>query len=92
MADKIELTEPEEKVFQFLKKLYPRDFTIEELAERLNMERSTIHNHLLFLKRIKRIIFTRKVRKSKLYSYNPNWESEELETKERQDEINSEPE
>lgn len=54
------------------------------------MERSTIYNHLLFLKRIKRILFTRKDGKLKLYSYNPNWESDKLKINEGGN--NSEPE
>jgi len=70
MSD-ITLREDEKRILDFLTENHPKDYTIPEIAEALNLERSTTHNHILFLKRIGRIIHSRTIQKTKCYTINP---------------------
>lgn len=71
--DDIQLNESEQKIFDFLKEKYPKDYSIIELADVMDMKRPTVHNHILFLVRIEKIIHSRTVSKTKFYTVHANY-------------------
>ena len=64
----IELTEEEKKIVKFLEDNYPRDYSVSEISESLNIHRSTVSIRVDFLKRMKKIVQTRTLGKSILYT------------------------
>lgn len=66
----ITLSEMEEQVLNFFKREYPRDYTIQEVAENLNIHRNTASNHINFLERIGKLIMSRTVGRMNFYTIN----------------------
>lgn len=58
-----------EKILNFLKKNYPKDFNIQEIADETKIHRNTISTYLKVLVAEKNIQFSRKIGNITLYSF-----------------------
>ncbi len=67
---KIELSEMEERVLNFFRGEYPKDFTIQEVAENLKIHRNTASTHINFLERIEKLVLSRTVGRMNFYTIN----------------------
>lgn len=70
LMTQIELSEMEKRVLNFFREHYPRDYTIQEVADELDIHRNTASTHIHFLKRIDKLILTRTLGKMNFYTIN----------------------
>jgi len=64
------LSNPEikQKILKFLEKHYPKDFTIQEVADKVLFHRNTVSTYLKVLVAEKKAMITRNIGKVNLYS------------------------
>lgn len=59
-----------EKILEFLKKSYPKDFNIQEIADKTDIHRNTVSTYVKVLVAEEELKITRKMGRMRLYSYN----------------------
>jgi len=62
--------EIKERIFEFLRDNYPKDFNIQEIADKTEIHRNTVSTYVKVLVVEKKLKVTRKMGKINLYSYN----------------------
>ena len=63
-----EVAEIGQKILNFLEKNYPKDFSIQEIADELKIHRNSVSTHIRILQASKHIKLTRKLGTSKLFT------------------------
>lgn len=61
-----------QKILTILKESFPKDFTIQEVANATGVHRNTISTYLKVMNAEKKVVITRKIGKINLYSYFKN--------------------
>lgn len=59
--------EVEKKVLRFLRKEYPKDFSIEEIAAETGLHRNTVSKYLFGLEKEEKVKISRNVGRAKMY-------------------------
>jgi DNA-binding IclR family transcriptional regulator len=59
-------------ILTFLKKEYPKDFSIQEIADRTNMHRNTISIYLKVLRAEETVVVSRVIGNNTMYSISQN--------------------
>ena len=59
-----------EKIFSLLKRNFPKDFSIQEVADDTGFHRNTVSTYLKVLVAGKKAVITRSIGKVNLYAYN----------------------
>jgi DNA-binding IclR family transcriptional regulator len=62
---------PEQLILNFLKKEYPKDFSIEEIADQTRIHRNTVSKYLLALQAGHKVKSSRTVGRAKMYVIVP---------------------
>jgi DNA-binding IclR family transcriptional regulator len=58
---------PEEKILKCLEKEYPRDLSIEEIAEKIRVHRNTVSKYIWGLEKEGKVRISRKIGRAKMY-------------------------
>ncbi|KKM74048.1 hypothetical protein LCGC14_1404310 [marine sediment metagenome] len=61
-------------IFEFLRDKYPKDFNIQEIADKTEIHRNTVSTYVKVLVAEKKLKVTRTMGKINLYSYNEQFE------------------
>lgn len=61
--------EIKQKILEFLKQYYPRDFSIQEVAGGTKLHRNTASVYLKVMVAEKKVVITRKIGKANLYMF-----------------------
>jgi DNA-binding IclR family transcriptional regulator len=59
--------EPEQRILSCLRKEYPRDLSIEEIAAKTSIHRNTVSKYIWGLEKEKKVEISRKVGRAKMY-------------------------
>jgi len=58
---------PEEKILKCLENEYPRDLSIEEIAEKIGVHRNTVSKYIWGLEKEGKVRISRKIGRAKMY-------------------------
>ncbi|KKL60481.1 hypothetical protein LCGC14_2204870 [marine sediment metagenome] len=56
-------------ILEFLKRSYPKDFSVQEVANETKFHRNTVSVYLKVMVAEKKVLITRKIGKANLYSF-----------------------